>query len=40
MPSGEEITIEGEHVTADHEAIIMPDGNIIPNKTRMAVPGD
>jgi thioredoxin reductase (NADPH) len=32
MPSGEEITIEGEHVTADHEKIIMPDGEVIPNK--------
>jgi hypothetical protein len=33
MPSGEEVTMEGEHVTPDHEAIIMPDGNIVPNKT-------
>lgn len=32
MPSGEAVTIEGEHVTPDHEAIIMPDGNIVPNK--------
>jgi thioredoxin reductase (NADPH) len=32
MPSGEEVTIEGEHVTPDHQAIIMPDGNIVPNK--------
>src|SRR2546422_11534680 len=32
MPSGEEVTIEGEHITPDHEAIIMPDGNIVPNK--------
>ncbi|MDX6613609.1 MAG: thioredoxin reductase [Blastocatellia bacterium] len=31
MPSGEEITMEGEHITPDHEAIIMPDGNIVPN---------
>ncbi len=33
MPSGEEITIEGEHVTADHQAIITPDGHLIPNTT-------
>ena len=31
MPTGEEVTIEGEHITPDHEAIILPDGNIIPN---------
>ena len=31
MPTGEEITMEGEHVTPDHEAIILPDGNIVPN---------
>jgi thioredoxin reductase (NADPH) len=36
MPSGEEVTMEGEHVTPDHEAIIMPDGNIVPNKTEVA----
>jgi thioredoxin reductase (NADPH) len=29
--TGEEVTIEGEIVTADHEAIIMPDGEIISN---------
>jgi len=31
MPSGEEITLEGEHVTPDHKAIITPDGAMIPN---------
>ncbi|HYY58542.1 MAG TPA: thioredoxin-disulfide reductase [Pyrinomonadaceae bacterium] len=31
-PTGEEITMEGERVTADHESIIMPDGEVIPNK--------
>ena len=33
MPSGEEITIEGEHVTADRHAIITADGHMIPNDT-------
>jgi thioredoxin reductase (NADPH) len=33
VASGEEITIEGEIVTADHEAIIMPDGEVISNIT-------
>jgi thioredoxin reductase (NADPH) len=33
MPSGEEVTIEGEHITADHKAIITPDGHLIPNTT-------
>jgi thioredoxin reductase (NADPH) len=31
MPSGEEITMEGEHVTADRHAIITADGHMIPN---------
>jgi thioredoxin reductase (NADPH) len=31
MPSGEEVTIEGEHVTADHHVVIEPDGTMIPN---------
>jgi thioredoxin reductase (NADPH) len=31
MPSGEEITIEGEHITADRHAIITADGHMIPN---------
>lgn len=33
MPTGEEITMEGEHITADHQAIITPDGHMIPNTT-------
>ncbi len=40
MPSGEEVTIEGEHITPDHEATITPDGHIIPNKIECAAPGD
>src|ERR1044071_3297789 len=35
MPSGEEVTIEGEHITADRHAIITPDGNIVPNHTEV-----
>ena len=31
-PTGEEVTIEGERVTADHEIVIMPDGEVVPNK--------
>jgi thioredoxin reductase (NADPH) len=31
MLTGEEVTIEGEIVTPDHEAIIMPDGEVISN---------
>jgi thioredoxin reductase (NADPH) len=31
MPTGDEITIEGELVTADHEVIIMPDGEVVSN---------
>ena len=36
MPSGEEITIEGEHVTPDHKAIITPDGTMISNVPAVA----
>ncbi len=32
MPSGEAVTDEGEHVTADQQAIITADGHMIPNK--------
>src|SRR5882672_3521574 len=32
MPGGDEVTIEGEHITADHQAIIEPDGSMIPNQ--------
>ncbi|HET6854931.1 MAG TPA: thioredoxin-disulfide reductase [Pyrinomonadaceae bacterium] len=32
MPSGEEVTDEGEHITSDHQAIITPDGHMVPNK--------
>ena len=31
MPSGDEVTMEGEHVTPDHKAIITADGHMIPN---------
>ena len=29
---GDEVTIEGEHITRDHKAIIEPDGSMIPNQ--------
>ena len=32
MPTGDEVTIEGEHITPDHKAIIEPDGSMIPNQ--------
>ena len=32
MPSGEEITIEGEHITPDHHKIIMPSGEVVENE--------
>jgi thioredoxin reductase (NADPH) len=31
MPSGEEVTIEGEHITPDHRAIVRPSGEVISN---------
>jgi len=32
LPTGEEITIEGEHIAADRKTIITPDGFLIPNE--------
>lgn len=32
MPSGEEITMEGEHVSPDHKAIITAEGTLISNE--------
>ena len=29
---GDEVTIEGEHVTPDHQRSLMPDGEVISNK--------
>ena len=40
MPTGEEITIEGERVTSDHSSVITPDGKVISNKTEVAKSGD
>lgn len=40
MPSGDEVTMEGEHITPDHKAIITPDGHMIPNKVEYGTPGE
>ncbi len=40
LPTGEEITIEGEHITPDHQAIITREGNIIPNKPELVAQED
>ena len=32
MPSGEEVTAQGERVTPDHEKVILPDGKVVSNK--------
>lgn len=40
MPTGEEITMEGEHITPDHMAIIEPDGTMIPNDPQLAIQED
>jgi thioredoxin reductase (NADPH) len=37
MPTGLEITIEGELITPDHRAIIEPDGTMIPNTPEQLV---
>ncbi len=39
--NGEEVTMEGERVSADHEKITMPDGEVVSNKPEgEAVHGD
>jgi thioredoxin reductase (NADPH) len=41
LPTGEEITIEGEHITADHKLIITADGFLISNEPEeVTAPGD
>jgi thioredoxin reductase (NADPH) len=40
MPTGEEVTMEGEIVTQDHKKIILPDGEVISNKVEEATAGD
>jgi thioredoxin reductase (NADPH) len=32
LPTGNEITMDGELITRDHKAIITPDGHMIPNE--------
>ena len=36
MPTGEEVTMEGEHITPDHKAIITPDGHMVSNQVEAA----
>ena len=33
MPDGEEVTMDGEHITPDHKAIITADGHLVKNKS-------
>lgn len=40
MPTGEEVTMEGEVVTQDHKKIILPDGEVVPNTMEEATAGD
>src|SRR5258705_3230988 len=40
MPTGEEVTIEGEHVTPDHQAIITADVHLIPNSPEIMAQED
>lgn len=32
MPTGEEVTIEGEHLSADHSVLTLPTGEVISNE--------
>lgn len=40
MPTGEEVTIEGEHITADHRLIITPEGEVTLNEPEEALVED
>jgi thioredoxin reductase (NADPH) len=40
MPTGEEITVDGEHVTPDHKAIITADGHMVSNQSDVAMVED
>jgi thioredoxin reductase (NADPH) len=33
MPDGEEVTVDGEHITPDHKAIITADGHLVKNQS-------
>jgi len=37
MPAGDEITIEGEHITADRREIILPSGEVVPNEPEQPI---
>jgi len=40
MPSGDEVTIEGEHITPDHKVIVEPDGSMVSNDAALAAQED
>ena len=40
MPTGDEVTIEGERVTQDHATVITADGKVISNQIEVAKAGD
>jgi thioredoxin reductase (NADPH) len=37
LPTGEEVTIEGEHISPDHRVIILPTGEVVSNETEPAM---
>src|SRR5438552_332680 len=36
LPTGEEVTIEGERITPDHQKIILPSGEVVANESEPA----
>src|SRR5205814_641383 len=40
MPTGEELTMEGEHISPDHLRIIRADGEVVLNEPEEALVGD
>ena len=37
LPTGDEVTIEGEHIPPDHSVIILPTGEVVPNEAEPAM---
>jgi thioredoxin reductase (NADPH) len=37
LPTGEKVTIEGEHISPDHRIIILPTGEVVPNEPEPAM---
>jgi hypothetical protein len=37
LPTGEEVTIEGERISPDHRVIVLPTGEVVSNEPEPAL---